>query len=182
MEEERNNPVRVLPEQTARIINNILSDNSARAPMFGYSSSLYLPGFSVAAKTGTTQENRDAWVVGYSPVLAVGVWTGNNDNESMTRQGAGISAAGPMWNQFMVKALSDFPNENFVNPPPIINNKIMLDGNYFYKKTGDSKPEVHSILYFVDRGNPLGPFPIEPQKDSQFRYISNCLNDGFWWE
>jgi len=176
LEEERNNPVRVLPEQTARIINNILSDNSARAPMFGYSSSLYLPGFSVAAKTGTTQENRDAWVVGYSPVLAVGVWTGNNDNESMTRQGAGISAAGPMWNQFMVKALSDFPNENFVNPPPIINNKIMLDGNYFYKKTGDSKPEVHSILYFVDRGNPLGPFPIEPQKDSQFNNWEWAVN------
>lgn len=168
LEEQKEENIRVLDFQTARIINDILSDNSARSPVFGYSSSLYLPGYSVAAKTGTTQENRDAWVVGYSPALAAGVWTGNNGNESMTRQGAGISASGPMWNSFMSQVLPLLPNENFENPTPVNSGKPMLDGNYFYKKNEDSNQEAHTILFFVDRNNPLGPFPDNPAKDSQF--------------
>ncbi|OGN02182.1 MAG: hypothetical protein A2651_02895, partial [Candidatus Yanofskybacteria bacterium RIFCSPHIGHO2_01_FULL_42_12] len=97
LEETKTESKRILEPQVARMISDILSDNSARASVFGYSSSLYFPGRSVAAKTGTTQENRDAWVVGYSPSVVTGVWVGNNRQESMTKEGAGISAAGPMW-------------------------------------------------------------------------------------
>ena len=168
LEEKENEPERVLDVQIARMINNILSDNSARAPVFGYSSSLYLPGRDVAAKTGTTQENRDAWVIGYSPTLVTGVWTGNNRQESMTQQGAGISAAGPMWHEFMVKALESYPNERFVSPAPLSGNKIMLDGNYIYTKDVMLPSEYHSILYFVNRSDPKGPFPSDPSKDLQF--------------
>ncbi len=168
LEEKKENQTRAVDSQVARVINDILSDNSARAPVFGYSSPLYLPGYSVAAKTGTTQENRDAWVVGYSPSLAVGVWTGNNKNESMTRQGAGISASGPMWNHFMSQVLPLLPNESFENPTPLNASKPMLDGNYIYKKDDVSTPEIHNILYYVDRNNPLGPFPSDPTKDQQF--------------
>ncbi|PIR41950.1 MAG: hypothetical protein COV30_01020 [Candidatus Yanofskybacteria bacterium CG10_big_fil_rev_8_21_14_0_10_37_15] len=176
LEDRKNEPERVLDTQTARMINNILSDNSARAPVFGYSSSLYIAGRDVSAKTGTTQENRDAWVIGYSPTLVTGVWTGNNRQESMTQQGAGISAAGPMWNEFMSKALDLFPNEKFISPAPVFANKIMLDGNYILKKDDFSQsdenllinPEYHSILHFVNRNDPKGPFPEDPFKDLQY--------------
>lgn len=158
IEEKELKPKRVLDSQIARLINNILSDNIARAPVFGYSSSLYIPNYSVAAKTGTTQENRDAWVLGYSPTLVVGVWSGNNQNESMTRQGAGISASGPMWREFMIEALSKLPNEQFNIPNPVSVNKPMLNGY----------SEQHSVLYYVDIDNPLGPPPSDPFKNPQF--------------
>ncbi len=170
LEEKNNKPERVLDPQITRLINNMLSDNSVRAPVFGYSSSLYLPGRDVAAKTGTTQENRDAWVVGYSPNIVTGVWTGNNKNESMTKEGAGISASGPMWHEFMVKALSTMPNEKFTNPDPVTANKIMLDGNYIYMREGSSTPEYHEILYYVNKNNPLGSMPANPDLDSQFSH------------
>ena len=168
LEEKENKPERVLEPQIARLINNMLSDNSARAPVFGYSSSLYVPGRDIAAKTGTTQENRDAWVVGYTPSLVAGVWTGNNMNESMTKEGAGISASGPMWHEFMIKALSTMPNDKFTNPDPVTVNKPMLDGNYSYLRNDNLFPEYHEILYYVDKRNPLGPIPSDPSTDSQF--------------
>ena len=167
LEEKENKPERVLEPQIARLINNMLSDNSARASVFGYSSPLYIPGRDVAAKTGTTQENRDAWVVGYTPSLATGVWTGNNKNESMTKEGAGISASGPMWHEFMTRALSTMPNEKFGNPDPLTANKIMLDGNYTFLR--DGTPEYHEILYYLKKDNPLGPAPSDPNLDSQFK-------------
>ena len=168
LEEKKTEPERVLEPQIARLINNMLSDNSARAPVFGYSNSLYFPGQDVSAKTGTTQENRDAWVVGYSPSIVAGVWTGNNKNESMTREGAGISASGPMWHAFMAKALNIRTNERFINPDPVTSNKTMLDGNYTYLKDSSSSPEYHEILYYVDKSNPLGSMPSNPANDSQF--------------
>ncbi len=74
LEESKPAPERVLDPQTARLVTDVLSDNNARAPIFGYSNPLYIAGREVAAKTGTTQENRDAWVIGYTPSLAAGVW------------------------------------------------------------------------------------------------------------
>ena len=177
LEEKNTKTERVLNSQTARLINNMLSDNSARAPMFGYSSSLYIPGRDVAAKTGTTQDNKDAWVVGYSPSLVTGVWTGNNKNESMTKEGAGISASGPMWHEFMIKALNTLPNEKFINPDPVTANKIMLNGNYIYLREGSSIPEYHEILYYVDKGNPLGLMPPDPNIDSQFKNWEWAINN-----
>ena len=168
LEEKNNKPERVLNSQTTRLISNMLSDNTARSSVFGYSSSLYIPGRDVAAKTGTTQDNKDAWVVGYSPSLATGVWTGNNKNEPMTKEGAGISASGPMWHEFMVRALNTLPNEKFTNPDPVIANKIMLDGNYTYLREGSSSPEYHEILYYVNKENPLGSMPADPNTDTQF--------------
>jgi len=158
LEERQTTPERVLDAQTARLVSDVLSDNNARAPAFGYNNSLYLPGRDVAAKTGTTQENRDAWVVGYTPSLVVGVWVGNNHNQSMTAAGAGISASGPLWNAFMNAALKNSPSESFVKPDPIITNKPVLNGT----------PDAHSILYFVSKDDPLGLEPPSPESDSQF--------------
>ena len=167
LEEYQPEPKRVLDSATARLVTDILADNNARAPVFGYSNSLHIPGREVAAKTGTTQENRDAWVIGYTPSLAVGVWTGNNRNESMTREGAGISASGPLWHEFMVNSISKLPIEGFYKPDPVFNDKMMLNGRYDYQS--DTGPEKHTILYYVDRQNPLGPFPSNPSSDPQFK-------------
>lgn len=105
---------RVLDAEVARKINSILSDNAARTPIFGAHSPLAFPAtISVAAKTGTTQEFRDAWTVGYTSSLAVAVWVGNNDGHPM-RQGAdGVFVAAPIWRQFMNIALPRFPQSVF---------------------------------------------------------------------
>ncbi|HXK36249.1 MAG TPA: transglycosylase domain-containing protein [Candidatus Paceibacterota bacterium] len=165
LEERKVNPERVLEAQTVRLVTDILSDNNARTPVFGVNSSLYIPGRSVAAKTGTTQENRDAWVVGYTPSLVVGVWAGNNHNQSMTAAGAGISAAGPLWNAFMRAALSNTPVESFPKPDPVVVGKPMLNGMW----ASPEYPQQHTVLFYVDRSNPLGPIPTSPEADPQFQ-------------
>ncbi len=118
LEEYKSNETRVMDAQVARTISDMLSDNNARGPVFGYNSPLNIAGKQVAAKTGTTQENRDAWVVGYTPAIAVGVWVGNNNNTPMTQQGAGISAAGPLWHEFMNLAITKIPGGQFIKPDP----------------------------------------------------------------
>jgi 1A family penicillin-binding protein len=105
LEEYQDKPVRVLDQQIARQINDILSDEAARAPMFGAHSKLYLPNQPAAAKTGTTQDYSDGWTVGYTPSLVVGVWAGNNDYTKKMKQGAaGLYVAAPIWNNFMTQA------------------------------------------------------------------------------
>ena len=104
---------RVLPSEAARLINSILSDNEARTPMFGPYSHLYFENYQVAAKTGTTDNFRDCWTIGYTPSIVVGVWTGNNNNAEMTRKQPAATVAGPIFHQFLEQVLSNYPNENF---------------------------------------------------------------------
>ncbi|MFH1769551.1 MAG: transglycosylase domain-containing protein [Parcubacteria group bacterium] len=162
LEEYEKDEQRVLDRQVARLLNDILSDNNARSPVFGYNSSLHIAGRQVAAKTGTTQENRDGWTVGYTPTLVAGVWGGNNDNSRMygTATGAGVSA--PAWKTFMIGALSGAPNVSFPKPDPIVVNKTMLNGVY------NGPLGIHSILFYVDADNPQGSMPPNPYKDPQF--------------
>ena len=103
----------VLDPQIARKIDSILSDNSARVPIFGPNNKMAIPGYTVAVKTGTTQEFRDAWTVGFTPDIAVGVWAGNNDDKPMDEGADGSFVAAPLWNQFMSQVLQDYPKENF---------------------------------------------------------------------
>ena len=113
-QQEEYSPERVLDVQVARKINSILSDNKARTPIFGAHSPLILDGITVAAKTGTTSEFRDAWTVGYTPSLTVGVWAGNNDNHPMKSGADGVFVAAPIWNDFMKQILTGRPDETFV--------------------------------------------------------------------
>lgn len=115
----------VLDPQIAYQISSILSDNNARSYVFGSNSALYTSGRTTAAKTGTTSEYRDAWTMGYTPSLVVGVWVGNNDNSPMSAGAAGAMAAAPIWRQYITEALKDTPNEDFWQPPGI--NKITVD-------------------------------------------------------
>jgi len=109
----------VLDPQISYEISNILSDNDARSMVFGTRSALYFPDRTVAVKTGTTSEYRDAWTIGYTPSLVAGVWVGNNDNTPMTSGSAGAMAAAPIWHSFMQKALEGKDNEEFPRPDGI---------------------------------------------------------------
>ncbi len=103
IEENKKTLKRVLSSQTSRLINDILSDNEARAPIFGRRSVLYFENNNVPVKTGTTQDFRDAWTIGYTDSLSVGVWVGNSDNSPTKKAGLGLAA--PIWRTFMEKAI-----------------------------------------------------------------------------
>ncbi|MFA5961483.1 MAG: transglycosylase domain-containing protein [Parcubacteria group bacterium] len=103
----------VIDVEVARKIDSILSDNDARSATFGARSPLFIPGRTVAAKTGTSQDFRDAWTVGFTPSIAVGVWAGNNDSRPMHAGADGVFVAAPIWRSFMDLVLSRYPNEGF---------------------------------------------------------------------
>lgn len=171
VEEYKDIATQVIDPQFPRLINDILTDVEERSGLF--SSSLPLTVFSgheVAMKTGTTNDYRDAWTIGYTPTLAVGVWAGNNNNEAMQKHGSSILAAVPIWNAFMKEALKTQPSISFNKPNPVLNQKAMLRGEYTanYKIGAKIYPHIHDILYYVDKNNPQGPQPSNPEKDSQF--------------
>jgi membrane peptidoglycan carboxypeptidase len=153
----------VFDAQPVRLINDILSDAAARAPLMQASQNLTVfPGYDVALKTGTSNDYRDAWSMGYTPSLVVGVWAGNNDNTPMQKNGSSILAAVPIWHAFMQEALQQYPQETFNPPDPTNPSKPILAGNYTYNN------QIHSILYYVDKNDPTGPNPTNPSSDPQF--------------
>lgn len=160
-------PAQVLPANIARDMSAMLSNAQARLPEYSLTSPLSFPGYDVAVKTGTTDDTRDAWVIGYTPSLAVGVWTGNNDNSSMVKSIAGFIAA-PMWHEAMAYGLSKYPKTYFGEPTPISASvPPMLQGNWRIPDgTGNIIP--HSLLYWTDKTNPQGPPPSNPAQDAQF--------------
>lgn len=110
--EKKETPIRVLSTKTTQLINDILSDNQARAPIFGLRSSMYFENYKVAAKTGTTENYKDGWIIGYTPSIVVGVWAGNNDSTPMKKE-PGVVVAGPIFHQFLEKIFEKFPQKNF---------------------------------------------------------------------
>jgi penicillin-binding protein 1C len=109
----------VLDKGVAYLITNILSDNSARTPAFGAHSLLLIPGHEVAVKTGTTQNLRDNWTIGYTPSFLVATWVGNNNNQPMSYVASGVTGASPIWNKIMGELLKNKPNEPFEKPDNI---------------------------------------------------------------
>lgn len=155
--EDKKYPKKVLSPQICRQINDILSDDIARAPMFGYRSNLYFEGVEVAAKTGTSQDFRDAWTIGYTPSISVGVWVGNNNNSPMERK-PGAALAAPIFHSFLEAVLPKYPKERFEKPEDTLTEKEVLDGKFDIKNP-------HSILYYVDKNNPQGNPPEDPSTD-----------------
>ncbi|KKQ77211.1 MAG: hypothetical protein US99_C0045G0004 [Candidatus Daviesbacteria bacterium GW2011_GWF2_38_6] len=118
---------KVLDSGAAYIISDILSDNGARTAVFGSNSILNVSGKTVAVKTGTTDEKRDNWTVGYTPSFVAGVWVGNNDNTPLdSRIASGVTGASPIWNRIMKEVLKDKPNESFERPGNVI--QMDVDG------------------------------------------------------
>ena len=190
LEESSPSYSKVLPENVARLISDILSDEDARAPSFGRHSYLYFSDRQVAVKTGTTNDYRDAWILGYTPSVAVGAWAGNNDNRSMEKKVAGFIIA-PLWHAFMEEVFKYYESEQFNKPEEISDAGIkpsirgFWQGNETYKidkisgklATAFTPPElvqekslinIHSILHWVDKNAPLGPPPATPNNDPQY--------------
>ena len=187
--EGKNDQSQVIDPGIAFILNDILADNSARTPAFGANSLLNIPGKNVAVKTGTTNDYRDAWTIGYTPSIVTGVWVGNNDNAPMKRGAAGGVVAAPIWHDFMKKVLGDTPIEYFKEPEIPETGKAILDGKIDAGETikidtasgllaTENTPanytkeiiykQDHCILYYIDKDDPLGKAPKDPSKDPQF--------------
>ena len=181
LEEYTDKSSNVVDPEYPKLINQILSNAELRSPIFHASLPLTVfDGYDVALKTGTTQDYRDAWTFGYTPDLVVGVWAGNNDNTPMKSQGSSILAAVPMWSAFMKEALPSFKPDRF-NPPDSYSlpSKTMLNGEAVYAPVinGVRVPQAHSILYYVDKTDPLGGMPDDPSRDSQFSNWERGVTD-----
>jgi len=148
----------ITPEH-AFLITSILSDYQARKPAFGRAAQwLELPDRPVAAKTGTTNDWRDGWTIGYTPQLVTGVWVGNTDNLPMNKL-SGVSTAAPIWKSFMLTAHKDLPVQEFEQPPGVVQLEICDDTGAF--PTPDC--EHLRLEYFKEDQPPPLPAEAEPK-------------------
>ena len=166
-EYEESEGEQVITTQTARSISSVLSDVQARTPAYG-ENSFYFGSQQVAIKTGTTNDFRDVWIMGYTPNISVGTWGGNNDNSPIVKKVAGFVLA-PMWRAYMDRALAIVPAENF--EPVFEENSELLKPvlrGFWQGSSESSSPSVHSILHWVNKIDPRGPIPTNPNVDSQY--------------
>jgi penicillin-binding protein 1C len=115
---------KILPEGVSFIISDILADNNARLLEFGPNSELRIPGQTVSVKTGTTNDFRDNWTIGYTPDFVVAAWVGNNDNTPMNSIASGITGAAPIWHDIMNYLLKDRTPHPISRPPGVIQKKV----------------------------------------------------------
>ncbi len=193
MEQYTPKPTRAVDANAVHELEDIMSDNSARAFVFGTKNNLTLSNRPVAAKTGTTNDDRDGWTMGFTPSLAAGVWVGNNDNSAMKAGSDGVVVAAPIWHNFMERALAGKPVEKFTKPTPNKSTKPVLLGKLSANtpisvdsETGKQIPdsclaswpaanikqvvvkEVHDILYYVNKDDPNGAQPTDPTTDPMY--------------
>lgn len=144
--EEKKKPKgrQVLKSEIAYQITSILTDNSARSTTFGSRSQIYIPGYSVAAKTGTTDEFRDAWTIGYTPQIAIGVWAGNNNNSSMKKGAAGVNVAGPIWNKYMRSMLKNYGRQSFKKPRGLKTVRVDKLSGKLPDKSTDTRTDLYA--------------------------------------
>ena len=173
--------VKILDEGITYIISNILADNGARSAEFGSNSVLVVPGHTVSVKTGTTDEKRDNWTIGYTPSFVVGVWVGNSNNKPMNPViSSGITGASPIWQKLMERALKGKGDETYTQPDDVSYTDVdgLMGGKphngqptrkeYFIKGT---EPSAESSAYQnlkVCKNNPhqlSGPGDDGDQKD-----------------
>lgn len=141
-ERERVPGERVLSRETSYLIQQILSDDGARSMVFGRGSLLNIKGHpEVAVKTGTTNDLRDNWTIGYTQDLVSVVWVGNNDNSKMSGVVSGTSGASPIWSKFMTKALEDKAVKKPVKPAEIVGMNVC-------NLTGERVPEGGCEAHF----------------------------------
>ncbi len=183
-------------EKYVAMLDHIISTNKYRAPAFGENNPLRFDDRPVAAKTGTTNEFRDGWTIGYTPSLAVGVWAGNNDNTPMKEGSAGAYVAAPIWRDFISQVLGNYNIESFPEykeeediEKPILKgeldikkdvkvceipgkkDKYCLANKYCLSedKKERSFANVHNILWYVEKDDPRGDYPEDPEDDPQFK-------------
>ena len=190
----------VFDKNATLMLSDVMSDNTARIPTFGANSTLNFPGYQVAAKTGTTNDNKDAWTMAYTPNIAVGVWAGNNDNTPMKKGGSAL--AGPILHRFLVDVLPTLPKEPFekyippvvdYSVPPVVRGfwqggtSIAIDTISGKRATEFTPPETRSekvitnvkdILYWVNKTAPRTP-KTPGGEDNQFDRWNIPVQN--WW-
>ncbi len=199
LEKFESNPYQAIDENVARLVSDVLSDNVARTPAFGANSPLNFNSRDVAAKTGTTNDYRDAWTVGYTPNLAVSSWAGNNDNSSMEKKVAGFIIT-PLWREFMDFALTQIPDVKFNKPKTVEDEDLppqlrgIWKGGITYtvdsisgKLATEFTPEEtkeervvvdpHTILYWIDKDNPRSSNKVNPENYPQFRLWEHAVQE-----
>ncbi len=173
VEQFESSPSEVFDKNAALTLNDVLSDAEARKPTFP-NNIITIPG--VAVKTGTTNEDRDAWIIGYTPNLAVGVWSGNNDNKPTT--GGGSAVSGPFWKEFMQAVLPMIPTVSFEKPIPDSDYdslKPILRGKW----AENTIAGINDILYYINKNDPRGAVPANPYNDPQFHLWNPPVQT--WW-
>ena len=187
------NLVRVLHRAPAYLISHILLDNNARINAFGPSSKLVIPNQVVSVKTGTTNDLRDNWTIGYTPELLTAVWVGNNDNSPMNRYlVSGVTGAAPIWNDIMSYILQD-KEPNWPDRPPTVESKKVcaLSGTapidncptrteYIWTETQLATDVLNKKEIWVDKntGLPLNPGDDLEGKDLELR-TQTVISDPF---
>lgn len=157
-EEKSVSKTRVLSSEVAFIISHMLLDNNARLITFGVNSYLNIPGRTVAVKTGTTDDKRDNWTIGWTPSILVATWVGNNDNSPMGNVASGVTGAAPIWRRIILEALKNKPNEDFQKPDNVV--AVTIDA------LGGGLPvdgQATRTEYFIKGTEPQGPSPIYQQ-------------------
>lgn len=156
---------RVISEESAYLMADILSDNNARSQVFGTNSLLNIPGRQTAVKTGTTNDKRDNWAIGGNPQFVVGVWVGNNDNSPMKQVASGVSGATPIWRRIILSAYNGEPVVGFETPGNIVTAAIDLVSGYAAHDGFPSRTEKFA------KGTEPGEDPIHVK-------LKVCKNDG----
>ncbi len=140
---------KVLNEGISYIISDILSDNFARQWAFGTRSTLEIPGYKVAVKTGTTDQKKDNWTIGYTPEFLTAVWVGNNDNQPMNQYlSSGITGAAPIWNRVMTLVLNKYSDGKwFTKPDNIVEKTCFFGRKEYFLKGSESKASCQDSLF-----------------------------------
>ncbi|HET9946472.1 MAG TPA: penicillin-binding transpeptidase domain-containing protein, partial [Patescibacteria group bacterium] len=157
---------RVMPENITFLISHILLDNNARLLDFGPNSELVVRGKTVSVKTGTTNDFRDNWTLGYTPSYVVGVWVGNNDNTPMSNVASGITGAAPIWNRIISYVLKGKNDEPPQKPDDV--NAVTVDALFGGLPTAGMPTRSE---YFIKGTEPTSPSTVYQQKDGKVYYV-----------
>ena len=195
---------KAISPETAFIISHILLDDNARSAAFGAGSFLVVPGHAVSVKTGTTDDKRDNWTIGYTPNFLTAVWVGNNDNTPMNPYlTSGITGAAPIWHKIIANVLKNQPDLWPIKPENVLGEQVCWDSGdlmvkkddgtqscsprfeYFIKGTEPKDPHISKMIVPITKDDKLAPanFPdIEMKektiiKDMFTLYCADCNND-----
>ncbi len=179
---------RIISSETAYLISHILLDNNARSAAFGPSSTLVVKNHpEVSVKTGTTNDKRDNWTIGYTPSVVVAVWVGNNDNSEMGWVASGITGASPIWNKVISFILKDKDQEWPIMPEGIVGRTVCnltgklppsegCDSRFEYFIAGteptESEPLKKTILIDKTTGQPVQPGEDKQEVEFQEHLVS----------
>ncbi len=147
-----------ISKETAYLISHILLDDNARSAAFGTGSFLVVPSKTVSVKTGTTDDKKDNWTIGYTPNFLTAVWVGNNDNTPMNPAlASGVTGAAPIWNRIMRSLLKNQPDLWPVKPENVIGMQVCNDsGTQMTKDDGGKESCSARYEYFIKGTEPKG--------------------------